>query len=222
MAHLVGKDIYQRLAKKIDGLTARTPYNQTFHKILTELYSEKDANVVVQMPYGLAPLKKILRTTKMSEKELLTSLDRLSSRGLVLDLMLGGKTHYMPSPLVVGIFEFSMMRTGQGVHHKKCAELFHEYMMDSDVFFDANLGKGQKTAIARALPHKGSVLDEDYVEVLDFEKANHLVGEAKRFSVGLCSCRHVKQHMGDKKCAVPLRSCTSFGKAADYLIRHKL
>ena len=40
--------------------------------------------------------------------------------------------------------------------------------------------------------------------------------------IGLCSCRHTKHHVGEKKCATPLDTCSSFGAPADYLIRNKL
>jgi hypothetical protein len=36
--------------------------------------------------------------------------------------------HYMPSPIMVGIFEFSMMRTGQNVDSKVLAHLFNQYL----------------------------------------------------------------------------------------------
>ncbi|MFZ2400142.1 MAG: 4Fe-4S binding protein [Smithella sp.] len=47
----------------------------------------------------------------------------------------------------------------------------------------------------------------------------HLVG---KFSIGLCSCRHEKHHVDEKKCDIPLDTCTSFGYGADYLIRNKM
>ena len=50
MAHMAGKDVYRKLGKKIDNLTMRTPWNETFHAILKELYSREEADVVVRMP----------------------------------------------------------------------------------------------------------------------------------------------------------------------------
>ncbi|HAR49979.1 MAG TPA: 4Fe-4S ferredoxin, partial [Smithella sp.] len=43
-----------------------------------------------------------------------------------------------------------------------------------------------------------------------------------KFSIGLCSCRHEKHHVDEKKCDIPLDTCTSFGYGADYLIRNKM
>ena len=50
-------------------------------------------------------------------------------------------TYYLPSPMVIGIFEFTMMRTGDGVDHKKCARLFSEYMADP-AFWRRELRRG--------------------------------------------------------------------------------
>ncbi|MBN2569368.1 MAG: 4Fe-4S binding protein, partial [Deltaproteobacteria bacterium] len=40
------------------------------------------------------------------------------------------------------------------------------------------------------------------------------------FSIGICSCRHEKLHVGKKDCDVPLDTCSSIGSAAEYMIRH--
>ena len=115
MGHLVGKDLYRQLGTKIDGLTARAPWNETFHAILKELYSAEEADLVVKMPYGLAPLRRIVRVTEMPEAKVQQLLEQLCPRGLVLDVHVNGEYWYAPSPLVIGIFEFTMMRTGAGL-----------------------------------------------------------------------------------------------------------
>jgi len=86
----------------------------------------------------------------------------------------------------------------------------------------ANIVKGDKVSILRALPYEGTVAEEDFVEVLDYEKASRLVENTDRFSIGLCSCRHEKYHLEEKKCDIPLESCAAFGIGADFLIRNKL
>ncbi|MBS1126442.1 MAG: 4Fe-4S ferredoxin [Nitrospirae bacterium] len=53
MGHVVGKDIYRRLGVKIDNLTFRTPWNETFPALLKELFEPEEANLVVRMPATL-------------------------------------------------------------------------------------------------------------------------------------------------------------------------
>jgi Pyruvate/2-oxoacid:ferredoxin oxidoreductase delta subunit len=220
MGHLVGKDLYRKLGRKIDGQIMRAPWNEDLYRILKELYSEKEAEVVVKMPYGLSTLKDIERSTKFDKTELQKILDSLASKGLVMDITGMGGTRYTISPLVVGIFEFTMMRTGENLNTKEWARMFNDYMQ-GDSFFAANLAHGEKVFPLRALPHEGAVADSDYVEVLDYEKATAIVEENKKFAIGICSCRHEKLHLGAKKCDTPLETCSTFGAAADYMIRRK-
>lgn len=81
MGHISSKDAYRRLGDKIDNLTVRSPWSQTFYEILKELYSEEEADVVVKMPFGLASLRKIARTTKYSLRPRLGIRPRKCRRG---------------------------------------------------------------------------------------------------------------------------------------------
>ncbi|MBN1608444.1 MAG: 4Fe-4S binding protein [Polyangiaceae bacterium] len=219
MGHLTGKRLYRALGHKVDGLSVRVPWNETLYALLKELYSEADAELIVKLPYGLAPLARLERVTGMAQSELLPRLESLCSRGLVFDLTVNGSTYYGPSPMVIGIFEFTMMRSG--VPHDKLARLFAEYNERS--FFDANFGAAQRVSIARAVPHEGTVVPDEHVEVLDYEKATALVEQADRYAVGICSCRHEKEHLGHRTCQVPLEGCSTLGAlSVDYLVRHGL
>ena len=221
MGHLVGKDLYRQLGAKIDGLSVRAPWNDTFHAILKELYTEADAELVVRMPYSLSTIERLERVTRIPRAVLERQLESICERGLVMDVHLMGRYHYMPSPLVIGIFEYTMMRTRGGVDHKKVAKLFSEYMHHGG-FFDANAGGGRdRVALMRVLPHDGSLADEDYVEVLDYDKATAIVEQAGRYAMGICSCRHERDHLGGRTCKAPLDNCSTFGPTAvEYMVSH--
>ena len=125
---------------------------------------------------------------------------------------------YMISPIVIGIFEFTMMRTGGALPSKRWAELFHDYMFGDRAFLDANFGDGQRVSVMRTLPHQQTL--GDHVEILDYERAAALVEQNRTFAVGLCSCRHEKHHLGTRQCDVDMETCTSMGTGAEYLVRH--
>jgi Na+-translocating ferredoxin:NAD+ oxidoreductase RNF subunit RnfB len=219
MGHMVGKDIYKSLGKKIDNLTVRVKHNETFYKIIKELYSEEEADVIIKMPYGLSPFDQIEKTTGYEKSKLLRILEGLCSKGLVIDLWIQDKYHYTPSPMVIGVFEFTMMRTGNNLNTKELARLFNKYMDDGG-FHKVNFQNGELISPLRVLPHENTIKSTEYIEVLDYEKATAIVEEANKFAIGICSCRHEKLHVDKKKCEVPLETCASFGYAADYLIRH--
>jgi ferredoxin len=216
MGHIAPKDIYRKLGKKIDGLTVRVPWNDTLYEILKELYTPDEAEVLVRMPYGLASFGRIARATKLDETRLRTLLDGLCDKGLVFDVFSGDKHRYMPAPMVVGIFELTMMRTRGELHYAEWARLFHEYL-ENGGFYAANAAHGERVSVMRVVPHDEFI--PDYVEVLDYEKAGAIIEQESKFSIGLCSCRHEKLHTGTKQCKTPLDTCTSFGSGAETLVR---
>ena len=221
MGHLAGKDVYYTLGRKIDGSTAKAPWNPAFHEILKTVFSTEEADLFVALPYTLSTLDRISRTTGRGKAELKNRLDAMTSKGLVVDLRVNGAYRYMPSPLVVGIFEFTMMRTDNEPDTRKCAALFHEYLNGHMDFWRENT-KSNAFAFIRTLAHEEAVIPEDHIEIYDYEKAGALIEASDRFSVGICSCRHEKLHSGAKQCDIPLDTCSSFGIFADFMIRNRL
>ncbi len=222
MGHIVGKDIFTKLGTKIDRLEMRTPMNEDFYSILKELYTPEEAELIVRMPYGLQTIERIAEVTGYNVSALEKRLKSLCSKGLVMDLSIQDTYYYTISPLIIGIFEFAMMRRGKGVDFKETSRLFSRYLLSEEGPITTNYGQGQQLARMRAIPHEAVIEPTDYVEVLDYEKATAIIEENDKFAIGYCSCRHEKLHLGEKKCEVPLDSCTSFGMAADYMVRNNL
>jgi Pyruvate/2-oxoacid:ferredoxin oxidoreductase delta subunit len=222
VGHLAGKDLYRKLGRKIDGLTARAPWNDTLFAILKELYTPDEAELVVKMPYGLSTLDQIEASAHFSHARLVSILDSLCEKGLVLDIWADEKYHYAVSPFIIGIFEFTMMRTRGELNTREWARLFHTYLQDSATYYRANLSKGQTISPLRTLPHEDALDDSAHVEILDYEKAGSIIEGARTMGIGICSCRHEKLHAGAKQCDIPLETCSSFDDAAETLIRHGL
>ena len=217
MGHLVGKDVYWRLGEKMDNLHVRAPWNDTFHSLLKELVSSDEADLIVRMPYLFSSLDRVARVTRMDKGQVESVLSGLCQRGFVMDVNLRGEYRYMPNPLFVGWFEFTLMRTRGELNMKEWSNLFHEYMSEGTPY-RANFHKGSQVSIARALPHEESI--GDHVEVLDYEKADHLIDQAGQCAIGNCSCRHKKEHAEGHRCDVPLETCTTLGHGATYLVKH--
>ena len=220
MGHVVTKDIYRKLGKKIDNLSMRVPYNDTFYRILKKLCSIEEADILIKMPYRLSKLDRVARITKCEKTKLRKILDSLCSKGLVMDIYIQGDYYYSLCPVSFGIQDFMMMRTREELNIRKLATLIQKYLYDDESFYAANFGDGQKVSFMRTLPYEEALNNKEYVEILDYEKATSLVKESNKFAIGICSCRHEKLHIGEKKCNVPLETCSAFGVGADYVIRH--
>ncbi len=221
---IAGENLYRALGHKIDNLPARAPWNEAFHRILRELYTPEEADVVVKMPYTLSGLDRISRVTKINKAHLSAVLKQLCKKGLVFDIWneKDNQYHYMPSPLVVGIFEFTMMRKDSDLNIKQWAKLFHEYLSNDDTFYSANLSHGEQVSVMRVIPVEETIRTDDHIRFLDYEKATSIIENAGRLAIGVCSCRNEKFHQGVKECDAPLESCSLFGIGADLGIRNNL
>ena len=219
MGHAVGKDIYRELGEKIDNLSFRAPWNETFHALLRELYAPQEADLVIRMPFTLTSFDRLKSITGYDEVLLRNLLDRLCSKGLVMDLWLSDSFHYMPSPFVIGVFELTMMRAAPDRDWKKISRLFHDYMIGQPDFLAANCSHGEKVGLMRTVPHESMISQENAVEILDYEQASAVIEGQSTFAIGTCSCRHTAAHTGTKTCDVPLDTCSSFGMAAEFLLR---
>jgi hypothetical protein len=219
MGHVVGKDIYRKLGVKIDNLSFRAPWNETFHALLKELYAPEEADLVVRMPFTLTSFDRLKAITGYNELQLRNLLERLCSKGLAMDLWLSDSFHYMPSPFVIGVFELTMMRSAPDQDWKKISRLFHDYMIEQRDFLAGNCAHGEKIGLMRTIPHEDMIDQETSVEILDYEQASAIIEDQNSFAIGACSCRHTATHTGTKTCKVPLDTCSSFGYAAEFLLR---
>ena len=78
MGKIAEENVYRRLGEKINNLTFRAPWNDTFYNILKNLYTEEEAALVVNMPYGLSSLDRISKITKIEENRLTITISRRS------------------------------------------------------------------------------------------------------------------------------------------------
>jgi len=150
MGHLVGKEIYQKLGDKIDRLPFRVNKNKALFNILKELYTSEEADLVVNMPHALSSADQIEKAARIEKSKLNALLESLCTKGLVIDIWIDNKYYYMPSPMAIGIFEFTMMRTGDNLSTKKWAELLHEYLNDGN-YYAVNFGHNEQISPMRVL-----------------------------------------------------------------------
>jgi len=217
MGHLASKEIYQQLGDKLDNLPFRISKNKELYSILRSLYTADEAELIVKMPFGLSTDDQIEKVANFEKVKLASVLESLCMKGLVVDIWIKERYYYIPSPMVVGIFEFTMMRTGGDLKSKEWAELFRNYLNTGEAY-KVNFGEGEKISPMRVMPHENTIIDSDYTEVLDYEKAASVVNSHNKFAIGLCSCRHEKMHFEEKRCAVPIISIGKYSHFRSQLL----
>ncbi|PLX68745.1 MAG: 4Fe-4S ferredoxin [Denitrovibrio sp.] len=208
---------YQLLQKKLDGMATGAPDSPTFQKILELTYSPEEAQIARRIPSIPDKLTNIADKLQMPIDELDEILTTMARRGVLLDMEIKGEKYFMLPPVVIGFFEYTFMRAREDVPMKELAELFDGYMHDSDSFAKSVFQKS--TQIGRALVHEEHLPSDTHTEILDYERATHIVDTASMVAVSSCACRHKAHHLG-KACDAPMDVCLSMNNAAEILVRN--
>ncbi|BBK77053.1 MULTISPECIES: 4Fe-4S dicluster domain-containing protein [Clostridium] len=220
MSHLVGKDAYKSLEERLNKFPQGAPPSETLYKILSMMFTEKEAELVAQLPIKAFNIKTAALIWKVKESEAEKILDTLASKALILDLECDkdNEKKYLMAPPMAGFFEFALMRTGGHLDQKVLSQLFHQYLNVEDDFMK-ELFFGSETKMGRAFVQERVLNNDNSIDILDYEKASHIIKSAKHIGVSSCYCRHKAHHLGDD-CYAPMETCLSFDTTAYTLTKH--
>ncbi|MEX0083356.1 4Fe-4S dicluster domain-containing protein [Clostridium butyricum] len=220
MSHLVGKDAYKNLEERLNKFPQGAPPSETLYKILSMMFTEKEAELVAQLPIKAFNIKTAALIWKVKESEAEKILDTLASKALILDLECDkdNEKKYLMAPPMAGFFEFALMRTGGHLDQKVLSQLFHQYLNVEDDFMK-ELFFGSETKMGRAFVQERVLNNDNSIDILDYERASHIIKSAKHIGVSSCYCRHKAHHLGDD-CYAPMETCLSFDTTAYTLTKH--
>lgn len=219
MAHHTLKNGYSRLAERINLAPQGAPAGELLFRILSVLFSEKEADRVALLPLRPFSAATAARNWRTTEAEARTCLESLASRGMIMDTEdpEGRQVFCMPPPMA-GFFEFSMMRIGNGYDQKLLAELYYKYLNVEEDFVK-NLFAGGQTQLGRIFVNEKSLSEENCLHVLDYERASEVIKTSSHRGIGTCYCRHKMEHLG-RACDAPMDICMTFSGAAESLVKH--
>jgi NAD-dependent dihydropyrimidine dehydrogenase PreA subunit len=186
-------------------------------QILSCLYSPEDAWLAVKLPHSFTSLETLSKNIRLPSDEVADRLSDMARRGLVFDIEHKGRRYFTLSPVVIGFFELTFMRTRPDMPMKDLSRLFEDYFYQDDVFARSHF-QGT-TQLFRSLVREETLPEESPTEILDWERATHVVSSASSVSVGLCQCHHTAQHL-ERACDRPQETCLSFNYAAESLSRN--
>jgi ferredoxin len=213
--HLGSKSSIVTLIDRLNKYPIGLVDSDKLREILSLLFDERDAFVASRFPLEEATLTELERRTGMSAVILVPLLDRMADKGLVMDMPYNGVTYYLLLPGLIGFFEFTFMKNRSDLPLERLALLMREYLEESQAgeFF------GSKTPLTRSL------LYEEHIpvtsEVTTYDRAREIIREAGFGAVGMCYCRHKKEHLNETcdKGAPVDGICISLGSAARFMAR---
>lgn len=170
MAHLSIKSGYKKLEERLNKFPQGAPPSETLYKILSLLFTQKEAELVSQLPIKPFNVKTASRIWKMDETKAQKLLNGLAGRAILLDIDNKGSQEYMLPPPMAGFFEFSLMRTRGDIDQKVLSELFYQYLNVEEDFVK-ELFLGCETRMGRVFVQEAVLSNENAVHILDFERA---------------------------------------------------
>jgi len=218
MAHNTVRKSYLDLADRINRFPQGAPPSDLLFRILELLFSQREAELVAQLPIRPFTVDRAAAVWKMNVGEAGKILDELASRAILVDIESEDGTAYVLPPPMAGFFEFSMMRVRDDLDQKLLSKLFYEYLNVEEDFIKALFTTGE-TQLGRAFVAETSLPADGALEVLDFERATWVVESAEHIGVGVCYCRHKMHHLG-RACEAPMNICMTFNTTASSLTRH--
>jgi formate hydrogenlyase subunit 6/NADH:ubiquinone oxidoreductase subunit I len=212
---------YQLLQQRLDRNVTGAPGSPAFMQILRLLFTPEQAEIARRMPTDFVQVDVLARRLEVPVEQLDDMLSDMAQRGLVLDLERRGRRYVALAPVVIGFFEFTFMRARDDLPMAELAQLFEDYFFSDDRFARAVFSG--ETQIGRSLVREEALPagDQDVpapVEILDWERASHIVQSASAIAISLCPCRHHHLHL-DQACERPLRTCMSLNLGARALVR---
>lgn len=218
MSHIIAKKEYKSLVDRLNKFPQGAPESKTLYEILSVLFTEREAYLVSKLPIGAFRVKTAARIWTMTYNEALKVLDTLASRAILLDIEdEKGKKYILPPPMA-GFIEFTLMRTNGDLNQKLLSELYYQYLNVEEDFIK-DLFFSSETKMGRVFVQEEVLSNENKVDILDFEKATHIIETSKHIAVGICYCRHKMKHLG-KSCDAPMEVCLTFGNTANSLIKN--
>lgn len=218
MAHHTLKSGYSSLVDRLNRYPQGAPPSQLLYKILALLFSQKEAELVAQLPIKPFSARQASIVWKLNLATTRKILEELAGRAILVDIEQDGESIYVLPPPMAGFFEFSLMRTRGDIDQKVLSELFYQYMNVEEDFIRELFTQGE-TQLGRTFVHEPVLTNKNSLHVLDYERASEVIKTASHIGIGTCYCRHKMYHV-DKACSAPMDICMTFNTSAASLIKH--
>lgn len=187
---------------------------QPFYDFLNEMFTAEEAEIAVKLPPEAVKADRIAELTGIKDRErLVSTLENMADKGLLLADKLGANTTYKLLPLVPGMFEFQFLEGKVDERQRKIILLIHEYLKAL-----THASKEQKATQPAGDTGKTRTVHVDELVsriAVIFSRAEVLdmIEKTDDIAVGNCMCRHRGEIVG-RPCDKPKEVCMMFGPEA--------
>jgi ferredoxin len=218
MSHFTHNAGYSALVARLNRFPQGAPPSELLTKILSLLFTEKEAALVGQLPIRPVSPATAAQLWRMREVDAFRILEGLAERALLLDTEQEGEKSYILPPPMAGFLGYALMRVRKDISQETLSDLLYQYLNMEQEFVSALFTEG-KTRFGRILVGEDEINRENVTRVLNYERASETIKSAWKIGVASCHCRQKMQHIGNA-CSAPMELCMTFDAVADSLIRH--
>jgi len=206
---MMGNDIYEQLAKKLDELPNGYPATESGVelKILKHIFTPEEAEMTLKMRPMPETVEAVAERLGTPVPEMQAILDTMTEKGQIGSAKVGGQRVYMLFPFLVGIYEFQLNRID-----KELADLFEEYAPE----LIKTVG-GFEPALVRVVPVSTEIDAE--LQVRRHEDIRRMIEEARSFQLMECICKK-EQALQGNPCKHTLEICLGFSNEKDAFDRY--
>ena len=205
-------DIYEKLRASLDNLLTGYPATGSSIeiKILKRLFSEKDAELFLQLSPMLEKPFDIAKRLSRNPEEIAQHLGEMAQKGLLFRVWKPDSVAYSTPPFVTGILEFQLNSID-----KDLAQNIEDY-------YQKALGQtiqGNNTPVMRTIPVNAQIVAT--WPIAPYDDAIEILGKQKSIKVSNCLCRQWGR-LVERGCPKPLETCFHFGAQADFYVQNGL
>jgi ferredoxin len=193
--------IYKKLAERLDTVPNGYPATDSGVelKLLAKLYTPEEADLALKLTLTTESADQIAQRTGGDPQKLEAALSVMAERGLIHEKRRKEGVSYALLPFVVGIYELQLENMDE-----ELARIFEDYYKEGfHKLLDLN------PPVQRVIPVEQNV--PGGTEVMPYEIASELLGEAQSWGVMDCICRKQKKLIGEG-CDHPMDVCMIFSR----------
>jgi Pyruvate/2-oxoacid:ferredoxin oxidoreductase delta subunit len=181
-----------------------------FYRVAKALFTPEEAEINNAMPQGSFSAEDLAKTMGGDVTELEMKLKQMADKGLCNTFVKGDQRLFRAAPFVPGIFEFVFMSGGTTDREKELARLIKEYKDAWEA----------RQPLVIPYPMQRVITVDETIEsgnqVHTYDQVKTYIEQNDDIAAAYCYCRHAAALRGEDTHGMPMQTCFTFGRAAQF------